>query len=260
MGRASPANPRGSSSAAASQSGRSPVISSPFGSIGRGGRALAHALSRICQSGAAEERGRDHPPVSQGELLRHLPTEDIGEILPLVEQRSLPAGEIVFRAGEEGDALYIVARGKVDVTEGGGADCHSLAELGPGRPSARWRCSSGAPRTATIQTAVPTDLLVIKREDFRLADLTEVQLAAGATRLSHERAIRNLSKRGDHPEVWARVARDSLGPVSQRELRPPPRRGGEGRGAGDRLREYPGHDPRLPSHRGQIRPASPICR
>ena len=55
-------------------------------------------------------------------MLRHLPAEDIGELLPLVEQRSLGPGEIVFRAGEEGDALYIVARGKVDVTEGGGAD------------------------------------------------------------------------------------------------------------------------------------------
>ena len=43
------------------------------------------------------------------------------------------------------------------------------------------------------------------------------QLAAAAQRLSHERAIRNLSKRGDHPEVWARVARNSLGPVSQRD-------------------------------------------
>jgi hypothetical protein len=89
--------------------------------------------------------------LSQGELLRHLPAEDIGEILPLVEQRSLEPGEVVFRAGEEGDALYIVARGKVDVTEGRIA---ISAELGPGH------LGDGAAqrprRTATIQTAVAT--------------------------------------------------------------------------------------------------------
>jgi CRP-like cAMP-binding protein len=155
--------------------------------------------------------------LSQGELLRHLPAEDIGEILPLVEQRSLAPGEVVFRAGEEGDALYIVARGKVDVVEGGGADCHSLAELGPGQAFGEMALLSGAPRTATIQAAVATDLLVIKRDDFNWLMSRDSQLAAAAQRLSHERAIRNLSKRGDHPEIWARIARNSLGPVSQRD-------------------------------------------
>ena len=109
--------------------------------------------------------------LSQGELLRHLPAEDIGEILPLVEQRSLPAGEIVFRAGEEGDALYIVARGKVDVTEGGGADCHSLAELGPGQAFGEMALLSGAPRTATIQTAVADGPAGHQARGFQLADV-----------------------------------------------------------------------------------------
>src|SRR5580692_2372598 len=43
------------------------------------------------------------------DLLRHLPPEDIEEILPCVRNRSLSPGEILFRAGDMGDALYIVA-------------------------------------------------------------------------------------------------------------------------------------------------------
>ena len=218
MPRASPPNPPGSSSAAASRSARSlyyfiALLLDREGAAVRLPTRFREYANRAQQKNSAEIIRL----LSQGELLRHLPAEDIGEILPLVEQRSLPAGEIVFRAGEEGDALYIVARGKVDVTEGGGADCHSLAELGPGQAFGEMALLSGAPRTATIQTAVATDLLVIKREDFNWLMSRDSQLAAAAQRLSHERAIRNLSKRGDHPEVWARVARNSLGPVSQRE-------------------------------------------
>ena len=113
----------------------------------------------------------------------------------------------MFNAGDEGDALYIIARGKVDVVEeGGGESCHSLAELGPGQAFGEMALLSGASRTATIRATVPTDLLEIRREDFIRLMSRDRQLAAAARRLSHERAIRNLSSGGDHPEVWARVA------------------------------------------------------
>jgi CRP-like cAMP-binding protein len=155
--------------------------------------------------------------LAQGELLRHLPPEDISELLPLISRRSLMPDEIVFRAGEEGDCLYIVVHGKVEVIEGGGADCHSLAELGPGQAFGEMALLSGAPRTATIRAAMATDLLAIRREDFLRLMAHDAQLAASARRLSHERAIRNLSTGGRYRDVWIRVARDSLGPVSPQE-------------------------------------------
>ena len=159
--------------------------------------------------------------LAQGELLRHLPPEDISELLPLISRRELKPDEIVFRAGEEGDALYIVIRGKVEVIEGGGQDCHSLAELGPGQAFGEMALLSGEPRTATIRAASSpagsTELLAIRREDFLRLMSEDSQLAASARRISHERAIRNLSAGGRYRDVWVRVARDSLGPVSPRE-------------------------------------------
>jgi CRP-like cAMP-binding protein len=155
--------------------------------------------------------------LSQGDLMRHLPPEEIGEILPLVAQRRLSGGETLFCAGAEADALYIVARGKVEVVAEDGGSGAQLAQLGPGQAFGEMALLSGAVRTATIRALEPTDLLEIRREDFLQLMARDSQLAAAARRLSHERAIRNLSAGGDHPEVWARVARGSLAPLSQHQ-------------------------------------------
>jgi len=49
------------------------------------------------------------------DLMRHLPAERIEQILPCIRDRHLKAGGILFKAGDPGDALYIVADGKVEV-------------------------------------------------------------------------------------------------------------------------------------------------
>jgi hypothetical protein len=58
---------------------------------------------------------------------------------------------------------------------------------------------SGKPRTATIQSAAPTDLLEIGKEDFDRLVAHDRQLATAVRRLSHERAISNLSSGGANP-------------------------------------------------------------
>ena len=53
--------------------------------------------------------------LSRCDLLRHLPAEEVERILPCVRTRHLAPGEILFRAGSPGDALFIVANGIVEV-------------------------------------------------------------------------------------------------------------------------------------------------
>src|SRR5258705_12302454 len=53
------------------------------------------------------------------DLMRHLPAEQIEQILPCIHERHLKAGGILFKAGDPGDALYIVADGKVEVLRNG---------------------------------------------------------------------------------------------------------------------------------------------
>jgi hypothetical protein len=65
--------------------------------------------------------------LSKCDLLRHMPAQEIEELLPAVQTRQLAAGEVLFRAGDPGDALFIVAKGRVQIKAESGSN---IAELG----------------------------------------------------------------------------------------------------------------------------------
>jgi len=157
--------------------------------------------------------------LSKCNLLRHLPPEEIERILPCVHPRHIDKGEILFRAGDPGDALFIVAQGKLDVISAvpGNGNGERLAELGEGQAFGEMALLSGEPRTATIQATDQTDLLEIGRDDFARLIAKDHQLAIAVERLSHERAIRNLSSGGSNPSRWATVATSNLEHISRSE-------------------------------------------
>jgi zinc transporter ZupT len=158
--------------------------------------------------------------LSKCDFLRHLPPEDIERILPCVRSRHLDGGEVLFRAGDAGDALYIVAQGKVEVLAGGkhaGGGLEKLADLGVGQAFGEMALLTGEPRTATIQAATHTELLEIGREDFEQILANDHLLATAVRRLSHDRAIRNLSSGGGKAARWARVAISNVEHLSRYE-------------------------------------------
>ena len=157
--------------------------------------------------------------LSKCALLRHLPAEEVEGILPCIRRRKLDAGEILFRAGDQGDALYIVARGSVEVLASSGQTAaeRPIATLNEGQAFGEMALLSGGPRTATIRARTQTELLEIGKDDFERLLKKDAILAEAAQRLSHERAISNLSSTGLDPSTWARVARDNLQHLSRNE-------------------------------------------
>jgi zinc transporter ZupT len=153
--------------------------------------------------------------LSKCDLLRHLPPEEIEQILPYVRTRELPVGEILFRAGDPGDALYIVAQGKVEVLEAGAG--RPIAELDEGRAFGEMALLSGGVRTATIRAATDTELLEISKDDFAKLVAADRELARAVHRLSHERALANLSAGGPDPSTWAQVATSNVQHLSRDE-------------------------------------------
>jgi CRP-like cAMP-binding protein len=168
------------------------------------------------------------------DLLRHLPAEAIEQILPSIREHRMNAGQVVFRAGDPADALYIVARGSVEVVAASSSDPGGMgaviAELGPGTAFGEMALISGGARTATIRTVTGAELLEIGRESFDTLIAADPVMARAVQQLSHERAIRNLSSGRSNPSTWARLASHSLEHISRAEANKILRQAGKGAG------------------------------
>lgn len=174
----------------------------------------------------ARERKREEAQetielLARCDLLRHLPAEEIERILPCVATRHMLPAEILFHAGDPGDALYIVASGTVEIlAETGMGDAQNkLAELGQGQAFGEMALLSQGPRTATARALGRVKLLEIGRADFEHLIATDFRLAEAVGRLSHGRAISNLSAGGPNPAQWAKIASGSLDHLSRSETR-----------------------------------------
>jgi CRP-like cAMP-binding protein len=190
-----------------------------------------YALAR--KQGDAKEKIR---LLASCDLMRHLPAEQIERILPCVHDRQLKTGEVLFKAGEPGDALYIVAHGSVEVLAievlagevlaaevlandmpGAESTGKLIAVLGQGHAFGEMSLLSGGPRTATIRAVEDTDLLKIGKDDFDRLVAADHQLADAVQRISHQRAISNISAGGSNAALWAKVASESLDHLSRHE-------------------------------------------
>jgi len=161
--------------------------------------------------------------LSKCNLLRHLPPEEIEAILPYIRPRRLHAGEILFHAGDQADALYIVAYGRVkvlaDSRKNPESGSHSIATLGEGEAFGEMALLTGGPRTATICAETETELLQIGKHDFDRLVKKDRVLANAVQHLSHERAIHNLSSTELDPSTWARIARSNVQHLTRSEAR-----------------------------------------
>ena len=159
--------------------------------------------------------------LSTSDLMRHLPAEQIERILPCIRDKRVKKGEILFKAGDPGDALYIVGRGKVEVLADAARDnaapAGALALLGPGASFGEMSLLSGEPRTATIRAAEDTDLLQIDKVVFEQLLENDPRMAEAVQLIIHSRAINTLAAGGTNAARWAKVANGSLEQLTRHE-------------------------------------------
>ncbi len=89
--------------------------------------------------------------------------------------------------------------------------------LGAGHAFGEMSLLSGGQRTATIRAIEDTDLLEIGKDDFDQLVAADHQLANAVKRISHQRAISNLSAGGTDATLWTKVASQSLDHLNRHE-------------------------------------------
>ncbi len=117
----------------------------------------------------------------------------------LMHRRQYQAGEVVFDEGEEGQGIYIILEGQVELRRAGQADAGRLADLGPGSFFGDMALLDRSPRAAQARALSACQLAVYFREDFlalmdthaRIASKIALQLAVQMARRLRERSDRD---------------------------------------------------------------------
>jgi CRP/FNR family cyclic AMP-dependent transcriptional regulator len=95
-------------------------------------------------------------------LFQNLDGPTLERIIQHLELRTYPPGEVIFREGDGADAFYVVHKGAVWVSKGDGqGPAQGVVVLGKGAHFGEQGILLEAPRTATVTTGEPTELLVL---------------------------------------------------------------------------------------------------
>ena len=100
-------------------------------------------------------------------MFADLGADELQRISGLCHTQQLGVGEVLFQKGDSGDALYGIRRGQVRIETGTAAGGQlTLNFLGSGDLFGEIAALDGQPRTAGATAEEPTELFVLRREDF----------------------------------------------------------------------------------------------
>jgi len=143
-------------------------------------------------------------------LFASFPDDQLRMLVTVVTRRSAPRGSVIMAAGDPIDSLYIIISGRLKVMMGD-ADGKEviLSLIGPGEFFGEMGLIDDSPRSASVVSIEPCELLSITKRDFKncLAENFEMAMAVmrGLVRRLREadRKIGSLALL----DVYGRVAR-----------------------------------------------------
>jgi CRP-like cAMP-binding protein len=108
-----------------------------------------------------------HAVLEHNFLFRDLPTSTIDVLADLAHRKTFNKGQVIFSQGDDGDALYGVASGRVRIftADDKGHEIF-LNILGPGDTFGEIALLDGLPRTASAMATAASTLVVIPRSQF----------------------------------------------------------------------------------------------
>jgi CRP-like cAMP-binding protein len=100
-------------------------------------------------------------------LLEGLSESDITELAHVMRHRTLPAGELLWREGQEADGMAVIIDGRVSITKRLPGDrAVEVADLGPGEALGEIPLVDGGEHSSTVRASEPTTVVSLSRPDF----------------------------------------------------------------------------------------------
>ena len=143
-------------------------------------------------------------------LFASFPDDQLRLLTPVITRRSLPRSTTVMASGDPTDSLYIVLSGrlKVMMSDAEGKEV-ILSILGPGEFFGEMGLIDDAPRSASVVSIEPCELLSIAKRDFKKCLAENFEMAQAVMRGLVRRLREADRKIGSLAllDVYGRVAR-----------------------------------------------------
>ena len=127
-------------------------------------------------------------------LFAELPGPTIEALAASLTPVELPAGTVLIRQGDPGDAYYAIAAGELDVRQDG----HFVRRYGHGEGVGEIALLHSVPRTATVIAHSDATVYQLNREPFLSAVLGHAQTFREASRIAGARLAADVER--DHPQ------------------------------------------------------------
>lgn len=123
---------------------------------------------RMAEMKACNHSCAHHACVSLVPIFNHLETAQMDEIMQTVQPGSYKRGEVIYRAGDQSDSLYIVNKGKIRIYRLSESGKEQLVRiLNPGDFTGELALFQENVHEAYAEAVVDTEVCMIKRSDLQ---------------------------------------------------------------------------------------------
>jgi CRP-like cAMP-binding protein len=144
------------------------------------------------------------------EFLRALSGDALQELVEFIRPDEVPAGEAIFREGDDGDRLLFIEEGEIRLSRD---DHGEFKTLGAGEVLGEIALLTGRPRVATAVASARTRVLELHKQDFDRVCAGRPELARAMSELASRRLDENrqlLEDRSREEIDWTRRASEAL--------------------------------------------------
>lgn len=167
----------------------------------------------------AEAVARRKAMLERIDFCRALPDEQLEELAVSANERPYAPSELVIRAGEPGEELFIVQRGELAVLLGEGTPEEvEVARLAAGSFFGEMSVMTGEPRSATVRTLSTSSLLVVDKAAFKSILDRSPELAGRISEILAQRQeqLDSASSKHNAPKIVEQHVDDRSGLLLER--------------------------------------------
>lgn len=157
--------------------------------------------------------------LSNVELVRSLPPEEMDGVLTCIEPVEVEEGVVLFNQGDAGNALYLIDSGTIDIVTETDGERTVIATLGAGQSFGEMALLNSDKRTATAIATEHTKLLKIGKDQFDALMEISPGLRKAVEALNSRRILQNVQNlRGERDtQHWKKVAASNINRLSRAE-------------------------------------------